>query len=164
MRAIDKLSKKQISEIAEMIDTSYNCYINSETGEVIFMMNNEMLYDNGISWEDDDEPDNDSPDWEKDLYSEVKSDMAKIDSWDFEHTIRIEKPESHESFNIMENFVDEIIPEGRLKQDFWQALSRSHPFRNFNGIVHDCKYREDWFQFKQKSLEEYVRREIERFD
>jgi len=169
MELIDKLTDEQIRDIAETIDAMDNiCYINRETGEVIFMMNDEMLSDYGISWEDEDEedvpPDDDSPDWQKDMYSEVKADMEKIYSWDFEDTIRIKKPESHESFEFMERFVDEIIPEGKLKQDFWKALSRSHPFRNFNAIVHNCKYREDWFRFKQVALEEYVRKEIGRYE
>ena len=59
----------------------------------------------------------------------------------------------------MKDFVDEIIPDGKLKEKFWNALSRSHPFRNFNAIVHNCDYREDWFKFKQAALEEYVKRE-----
>ena len=60
----------------------------------------------------------------------------------------------------MEDFVDEIIPEGNLKEQFWRALTQRHPFRNFNDIVHNCEYREDWFKFKQAALE---KKEIEYF-
>jgi len=167
------LTNEQICEIAETIDaTSDTCYINSETGEVIFMMSNEKLRDYGISWDEDEEDEEeqsekvvntfnaDSTNWQDEFYSSVKADMAKINSWEWKHTIRIEKPESHEAFTIMERFVEEVIPEGRLKQDFWKALSRSHPFRNFNAIVHNCAYRENWFAFKQQAMEEYVRAKI----
>ena len=158
-----KLSDKQIHEIAEMVDVGHICYINAKTGETIFMFNNEMLSNYGISWEDDNEenemPDDNSPDWQDEMYADVKADMNKINSWDLKDTIRIEKPESHKAFKFMEDFVDEVIPEGKLKQDFWKALSRNHPFRNFNDIVHNCKYREDWFEFKQNAMEEYVRKE-----
>jgi len=164
MNTTSNLSDKQIREIADSIDMGDTCYINSNTGETIFMMSNEMLSEYGISWEDDDEenemPDADTPGWQAEMYAEVKADMNKIDSWDFKDTICIEKPETREAFKFMECFVDEVIPEGKLKQDFWRALSRSHPFRNFNAIVHDCKYREDWFGFKQNAMEEYVREEI----
>jgi len=27
--------------------------------------------------------------------------------------------------------------------------------------IHNCKYRENWFAFRQNALEEYVRREME---
>ena len=158
------LSDKQIHEIAERVDIGDICYINTNTGEVIFMFNDEMLFNYGISWEDDDEedenPDGYTPDWQDEMYAEVKADMAKINSWDLKDTIRIEKPESHEAFKFMERFVDEVIPEGKLKQDFWKALSRKHPFGNFNAIVHNCEYRENWFEFKQNALEEYVRNEM----
>jgi len=163
MKLIDKLTDEQIHDIAETIDAANDiCYLNRNTGEYILMMNNEVLAEYGISWEyeDEDEPDDDWPDWQKEMYVDARADMEKIYSWDFKDTIRIKKPESHEAFRFMEDFVNEIIPEGGLKQDFWRALSRSHPFRNFNAIVHNCKYREDWFAFKQNALEEYVRKEI----
>ena len=158
-----KLSKKQLTDIAESIDAGFICYLNAETGEYIEMMNNDAMSNYGISWEEeeDEEPGDFSHQWEKELYDDVKSDMAKIDSW--EHAIKIEKPESHESFKIMERFVDEIIPDGKLKNDFFCALSRSHPFRNFNALVHNCKYREDWFAFKQNAIEEYVRAMIDEY-
>ena len=158
-----KLSKKQVAEIADSINAGFVCYVNAETGEYIDMMNSNALSDYGISWEEEDDegPDGFNQEWEKELYDNVKSDMAKIDSW--EHSIKIEKPESHESFEIMERFVDEIIPEGKLKSDFERALSRSHPFRNFNNIVHNCKYREEWFAFKQNALEEYVSRKFDEY-
>jgi hypothetical protein len=160
---IHKLSDEQIHEIAETIDAADEvCYVNRDTGEFILMMNNERLCDYEIYWEDDEEdaPDDTWPAWQKEMHNDVKADMDKIYSWGLINVIRVKKPESHESFEFMERFVDEIIPEGKLKQDFWKALSRTHPFRNFNAIVHNCKYREDWFRFKQMAMEEYVRREI----
>ena len=164
MNTTAKLPDEQIREIAERIDIGDTCYINADTGETIFMLNDEILSEYGISWEDDNEEnemsDDYQPDWQDEMYAEVKADMDKINSWDFKDTIRIEKPNSHEAFKFMENFVDEVIPEGKLKQDFWKALSRSHPFRNFNDIVHNCEYREEWFEFKQNALEGYVREEI----
>ena len=164
MSITNKLSEEQIREIADRIDIGDICYFNSNTGETIFMMNNEMLSDYGISWKDGDEeseePDNDSPDWQNEMCAEIKADMDKIYSWDYKDTIRIEKPEPHEAFKFMENFVDEVIPEGKLKQDFWNAFSKSHPFRNFNALIHNCKYIENWFEFKQSAMEKYVKEKI----
>ena len=154
-----KLSNEQIHEIAEMIDTGYHvCYVNPDTCEVEIIFGDEMLNNYGISWEEDETPDENAPEWQEEMYADVKAQMARIDSW--QHFIRIEKPDSHEAFKFMERFIEEVIPEGKLKEQFWKALSRSHPFRNFNAIVHNCEYREDWFTFKQNLLEEYVRMEL----
>jgi len=158
-----KLSDEQIREIVENIDVGYICFINAATGERIVMLNNEALSDYGISWDDEeDEPDDNWPKWQQEMYTEIKADMAKVDSW--QHVIRIEQPNSHEMFGFMERFVDEVIPAGILKENFRKALSRSHPFRNFNAIIHNCEYREDWFMFKQEALEEYVRDAIGDFE
>jgi len=159
------LSEQQIKEIAEMLDTGYHtCFINPDTGEMEIVFNDRLMDSLGISLEEEDDEENEEViqnDADADIVDDVKAQFARIDSW--QRFVRIEKPASHESFQIMENFVDEIIPEGNLKEQFWRALSRSHPFRNFNDIVHNCEYREDWFKFKQAALEEYVKREIEYF-
>jgi hypothetical protein len=165
-----KLTKEQIHYIADSLDVGGEiCYINRNTGEYIIMLNNEMLKDYGIYWEDPEEEEedtedipNDEPlDWQTEMYNDVKANMDKIYSWGID-VIRIEKPAGHESFEIMERFVGEIIPQGKLKREFENALSRKHPFSNFNAIVHNCKYREDWFAFKMQALEEYVRKIIKR--
>jgi hypothetical protein len=51
--------------------------------------------------------------------------------------------ETIDATDFMERFVDEVIPEGKLKQNFWRTLSRSHPFRNFNDLIHNCDCLED---------------------
>ena len=163
-----KISDEQISEMAEMLDTGYHvCYVNPDTGEVEIIFTNEMLREYGISW-DDDEEDEDGGDeesthgWQDEFNADVKAQMARIYSW--QHFVRIEKPESHEAFGFMENFVDEVIPEGKLKKQFWNALSKKHPFRNFNHMVHNCEYREEWFKFKKNAMEEYVRKQINKIN
>ena len=163
MKMIPKLSDSQIHEIAEAIDTTNDvCYFNAKTGEYVLMMNDESLHDNGISWEDEDGPNDNWPAWQKELYNDVKADMAKIDSW--EEVIRIERPTPDESFGFMERFVDEVIPEGKLKDGFWNALSRSHSFRNFKVLVDDSAYQEAWFNFKEEALVGYVKRRLGKGD
>jgi len=159
-----KFSNEQIREIAENVDIGYICFINADTSEMVVMLNDEALSNYGISWEDEKEgePDDSWPKWQKEMYAEIKADKEKVDSW--QHVIRIEKPNPYEMFGFMERFVDEIIPEGVLKENFLKALTRSHPFRNFSAIIHNCEYREDWFVFKQEALEEYVRDAIGDFE
>ena len=155
-----KLSDEQIREIADSIDTGYINYVNPDTGEMEKMMNNEALANYGIYWEDEEEDEEDlgfEPDWQKEMREETKAQMARIDSW--ERCVAIKNPESHEAFKFMEAFVEEIIPEKEQKI-YWKALSWKKPFANFNDLIHDSEYREAWFEFKRKKLEEYVREEL----
>ena len=131
------ISEKIIRSIADELDVGCTYFVNTDTGEYVPVMNDGMFAQFNI---------------------EDSDDIEKIDSW--EHFIRIDKPDSNEFFNIMERFVNEVIPEGKLKERFWKALSKSHPFRNFNEIVHNSDFRESWFAFKQEALEKYVRREL----
>ena len=154
-------TKEQIKEIAEMLGNGHHvCYANPDTGEVEIIFDNEMLALYGISWEEDESvEDKSSTDWDVELYSKVKAQMARIYSW--EHRIRIEKPSSYEGYKFMERFVDEVIPVGIMKERLWKTLSRKHPFQSFKTIIHESKYREAWFAFNQEALEEYVRRELD---
>ena len=155
-----KLSEGLIAKIADSINADFICYVNPETGELEEMMNNEALADYGIYWEEEEE-ENDSafePDWQKEMREDTKAQMARIDSW--KHRVIIEKPDSHESFRFMEDFVEEIIPENK-QEIWWKALRWKKPFANFNDLVHNSEYREKWFAFKQGKLEEYVRKELQ---
>ena len=60
-------------------------------------------------------------------------------------------------------FVEKSVTEGRLKDDLEVALSRKHPFRNFNAIIDNSRFREVWFGFKQEALEDYVREKIRKY-
>ena len=168
--ALDKFSNEQISDIAGEVDAFGNiCHINGETGEIVYLMAEDSLIEIGISLDDDEDRTASGsrlpvPDWQKEMIAQEKVNIAKIDSWGEERTIVIEKPASHESFQIMRSFVAKVIPEGRLKEDLEEALLRSKPFRNFKTIIDNCQYREDWFKFKQTAIEEYVRDAIEAYD
>ena len=156
-------SKAQIKEMADMLGNGHHvCYANLDTGEVEIIFDNEMLDNFGISWDEDEDEENmadeSTPECQDELYTEVKAQMKRIDSW--ERPTRIEKPPSYEAFKFMERFVDEVIPEGKLKDRLWKTLSRRHPFQSFNSIIHDCEYRKAWFAFRQEALEAYVRREL----
>jgi hypothetical protein len=59
----------------------------------------------------------------------------------------------------MEWFVDEIDNEF-FKREVIGALNRKHPFANFKALVEGSKYRQQWFNFKQKMLEHMVWDEI----
>ena len=61
----------------------------------------------------------------------------------------IEPIESHEAFEIMENFADTLAP-GKAKDRLGRALDGRKPFRRFKDTLLDYPdLREAWFQFEQ---------------
>ena len=129
-----------VREIAEMLDCGHVCYLNPDTNETVFTLN-------PSSW---------------DYYEESEDDareLEKVDSW--ERRIKLTPPESFESFQFMESFIDELAEsESILRNKLISALSHSHPFARFKAIIDNCPYRQEWFAHKQRCLEKYVRDEI----
>ena len=132
--------EETVREIAEMLDCGHVCYLNPDTNETVFIPN-------PASWEYFEEPDM------------VTKELEKVDSW--ERRIKLAPPESFESFQFMETFIDEL-PENEsiLRNKLISALSHSHPFARFKAAIDNCPYRQEWFDHKQRCLEKYVRDEI----
>lgn len=133
-----KYPQEIISSIAQDIDMGMISFINTDT----------MEYDSvpGEYCGDLESYDND------DVFREV---LDKIDNW--EHLIRIDPPESRQSFRIMEQFIENCIPDNdTLKNRLWDALVRRKPFRNFKFMIDNSEYRQRWFDFKQTELEQLV--------
>lgn len=168
MNAFDKFSKEQIREIAGMIDDeSHTCHINGETGEIIFLMPDDIVDEWRVFPSDDEDggASNKEPlSWEEEALAEEEANIAKVNSWGEKHTIVIEKPESHENFKVMQAFVEKSVPAGRLRDDLEEALSRRHPFRNFKAVIDNSSFREAWFAFKQEAIEDYVREKIGEYE
>jgi len=132
--------EETVREIAEMLDCGHVCYLNPDTNETVFIPN-------PASWEYFEEPDM------------VTKELEKVDSW--ERRIKLAPPESFESFQFMESFIDEL-PENEsiLRNKLISALSHNHPFARFKAVIDNCPYRQAWFAHKQRCLEKYVRDEI----
>ena len=132
--------EETVREIAEMLDCGHVCYLNPDTNETVFIPN-------PASWEYFEEPDM------------VTKELEKVDSW--EKRIKLTPPESFESFQFMESFIEELPEsESTLRNKLISALSHSHPFARFKAVIDNCPYRQEWFDHKQRCLEKYVRDEI----
>lgn len=128
----------QIKEIAEQIDCGFCCYYHKISGEII------SIPDFEDSMDDIDE-----------FFGE---DLAKIKK-DKKNFLKIEKPSSRESFEIMEDFVKEV-GEPRLRGELNNALNKKKPFSHFKFIVENSTYRQAWFDFKAKKLQKLVIEQI----
>lgn len=134
------IPEEAVREIAEMLDCGHVCYLNPDTNETVFILN-------PGSW----------PYYEK---SDVDTEnLEKVDSW--ERRIMLTPPESFESFQFMESFID-MLPESEsiLRKKLISVLSHNHPFARFKAVIDSWPYRQAWFAHKQRCLEKYVRDEI----
>jgi len=134
------LTNDQIKEIAEQLDCGMRCYINKETGEIKSVLNFE-------SWQTDDRES-----WE-DVLNELE------ENWD--KYIEIERMESHESFEIMADFA-ENVDSRELRDSLINALNKKHPFQNFKWVVDNSgQYRQKWFDFKNLKYLEWVENKLD---
>jgi hypothetical protein len=126
-----------VKQVAESIDCGKICHINPKTLKI------------------EDIP----KDLIHDIYEEEEEEEEELrfglqfNKW--ENCITIEPPESHESFEIMEGFVNQI-PNGPLKSRALYALQNRKPFANFKTLIENSQLRASWLDFKKKKLEEYV--------
>lgn len=145
LKYVPEKYRKAIREIADNMTANLISFFNPDTCEIEFCPKDIMLEILYREENDDDEDD----DWIKD---EEKWENPEL-KW--ENCITVEPLESHDSFAIMERFVRQL-PENRESDKLWTALNGKKPFANFDHLIHNSKYREDWFAFRQKELEKYV--------
>lgn len=130
-----------ISEIAENLESGYDCYYNPKTTEMVAIPNDSMVLDEAML---------------EDAFGE---DLKKVNKKNAGF-IKIEGLESFESFKIMENFTDQLT-DVYLKQKLETALNRKKPFQNFKYVIDNSNYRNDWFDFKHKAIEQIVKSILE---
>jgi len=130
--------KKVVSEIADGLSAGLICFFNPDTFEVEDIPK-ELAYD--------------PEEYEMITGETFESTGLNHGSW--ENCITIEPMESHDSFKIMENFVDEI-KDTSIQERLKNALSRKKPFANFKYLVENSEYRQQWFDFRQAQYERYV--------
>lgn len=134
--------QKLVREVADHIDTGMICYINPDTLEM------EDVSAGLI---------NDPHEVESLTGSTIKDYQLQHHMW--KKCITIEPMQSRESFQIRERFVNHI-EDINLRKKVINALRQRHPFARFKELVEYSDYRQKWFAFKQKQLEEYVWEEI----
>lgn len=131
-----KVTSAQINEIAQMLDCGLNAYINRKTLEMDFIPDMDRLDDTEL-WEEH--------------YIKV------TEEW---NSLVIEPMKSWESFKIMENFIYEL-PDKKFQQNLIEILNRKRPFAHFKAAIDNSDYRQQWFDFKEKMYEEYVKQQLE---
>ncbi len=135
------ITEDQIKEIAELIDCGYRCFIHKQTGELISVPD---LFK--------------YPEMDMEAWSEENEKLEN----DFLDYIQVEPLESYNSFQIMENFAESLDDSNRLKDRLFEALNRKKPFREFKYVIDNSgEYRQQWFDFKNACLKDWVRKSVE---
>ncbi len=135
---IPEKHRELVRRIAENIDCGLVCFVNPDTFEMEDVPR--MMVDDPHEYK---------------MLTGVRGKDLNLHHKKWKKCITVEPPESSESFGIMESFIGEV-DDKTLTKRLINALSNRRPFANFKGLVESSKYREQWFAFKQRKLEELV--------
>lgn len=136
------LTKQQIKEIAEQLDSGFRCFWNMENSDLLFVPDT-VKY-----------PEIDTEPWAKEieLLDKHKGDYTEI-----------EPQESSDSFKIMADFVNTLPESNYLKNRLTKALNKKRPFREFKSEMDNSReYRQMWFDFKNQEIQKWVQEKIHR--
>jgi len=138
------LNPEQIKRIAGELDCGFDCYVDKTTSEYISIPN-EFKH-----------PEMDHEVWEPQM-ERVRRHPKNY--------LLIEPPESRDAFRIMADFAESPDLPKPLRTSLINALNRRHPFSNFKyEIDNSGEWRQKWFDFKAKKLEEWVEESIKPLD
>ena len=132
-----KINPKIISEIAQQLEAGMKVYLNKDTHEI------KSIFD-----------------WDEITDYELveKEENEILQEWS--NYVEFTKMESHEAFDVMEEFAVEI-ENINLREEVLKVLGRKCPFANFKAIVETSDYRDKWFEFRRKKYIEYIEKQLE---
>lgn len=132
-----KITSKQINEIAQELEAGMKVYLNRKT----------LDFKTILDWDDL----TDTDFWDEEL--------EKIEN-EWSDYIVLEKMDSRDGFQVMEYFIDEVKDQ-RLREYLIKILNRKSPFANFKAEIESSDYRQEWFDFRTHSYENYVREQLD---
>lgn len=133
---------KLLPGIAGSIDAGFVCYLNPETLEMEELLKS-ML----------DDPDN------MEFITGYRLDENTVKHKTWTNCYTFEPLESYESFQIMEAFAEQLNDK-KISEALFYALNHHRPFAHFKSKIDQSPYRQDWYDFKQRWLEDHVRQII----
>ena len=148
-----------VRQAADSINCGNVCFINPDTLALEDIPQAILDERFGYQFTSADDNDDDTDD-DNDDNNDDDNDDLNLEHRNWERCIRVDLPESSESFAIMESFVQEV-KDKNLKNRLVYALSNRKPFAHFKTLIDNSDYRKKWFAFKQQKLEEYVWQAIE---
>ena len=133
-----EISDTILNDLAQNLEMGMQTYIHKDTLEIFAIPTPEMLLDFEDYWKED----------------------IKIFKKNKKKLIEIKPIPSHESYKLMEKFV-ELVDDKRIRGKLLTALGGRKPFAHFkNQVDYSGPYREMWFAFKNEQMMNWVRQQL----
>ena len=141
---------KQVAEELEALPDGWTAYIHRETGELYSFSDEEAAQAEGEDEEDEDE----GADWEKESIAKARE-VLESEAW-------IALPGKFEinEWEIMRGFAQSQTNR-EAAESLLRAIHGRGAFRYFKDKVNQYGLRDEWFEFKKRSLEEIAREALE---
>ena len=128
--------RKIVREIADNLNSNFISYYNPDTMEVEYFPKNLLYEGENYPGDDDDNPFR----WNHDRWDEC---------------VKFAPLGTRATYDIMTNFVTRM-PDGPEKTELTKMLGGRKSYVNFNQLILKSPYKDEWFVFKQNSLEKHV--------
>ena len=128
-----KLTQDQIKELAENLQLGYTVYINPDTDEIKYLIDEDKYPD------------------ARNIFGE---ELDEIDTWD--HVVELREMPSFEAFRVMEDFAYKVDDD--FHDDLMETLNKGKPFANFKELVESSEYRKEWLEYRDQRYLEYTER------
>lgn len=133
------MTNEQLNELADNLECGLRCFVHKNNKSIVTIPDT-------IN-----KPDSDSEYWD-DAKDEIENNFGSY--------VEVEKMDTHESFRLMENFID-TVTDLQQKKKFEEALRRPRPFGNFKFEINNAgPYRQKWFDFKKQQLIAWVKKQL----
>ncbi|MDI1353820.1 MAG: UPF0158 family protein [bacterium] len=141
---IKPFTEDELRRIADELDSGFQCFWNITNNDLVFI------------------PDPDRfPDDDHEIEKVWKDDLTKVKK-NKKNIVVIECLDSHQSFEIMSDFVESLETGNVLAPLLRAALRENKPFNKFKFVIDNSgDYREKWFSFKTQWLKDYVKGQAE---
>src|SRR6266487_1090184 len=130
---------EKIKEIAGYLDAGMNCFYHIKTGEIEYYPENMN---------------------DEEIWQEV---IDKVEEY-YDEYVSFTGFESHESFEMMEDFISTITNK-TIRVKFEDIIQRRKPFQQFKNLLLDYPdLRQQWFLYKDERFIENVKEQLDAFN
>jgi len=148
-----KIDIQDLIEALEDHSDSFDYFLDLENGNVAILLKDDFKEKEY----EDDEDDEESPE-------EIDGYNREIIENNPDRFMFIEPIESHESFEIMENFTSGL-PDDIIKSKLSTALSKRKPFRHFKDELYDFpEVQKEWYKFHEDEMKRIASEWLEDYD
>jgi hypothetical protein len=133
-----------VGEIELHIDDTFT-FINTETGEVITLMREE------IGAAEDEKPLENFPDWQRENIEKAISIIEDEDGVYVDFTIR----DDYNEYEIIQDFIGTLEDEG-IREEMYEATEGRGAFRRFKDGIIEHGVDKRWYKYKESKIKELV--------